>query len=130
MIDAVIDQSAATRTDQLLAAVPAALRVRARVLLSDPRQGGRGLRAFLALVEADGRPLPGDLPGELVAVYLEDADAEPLYDCERCGLPVPVRAGRRCGHEAAVDRVYFAACPCCGGRTGRHAYWSRPAAGW
>lgn len=114
--------------DRLLAAVPAAYRTRARAVLSDPRQGGRGLRAWLALVEIDGRPLPGDLPGELVAVYLDDDDAEPLYDCECCGLPVPVRAGRRCGHEAAVDRVYFPACPCCGGKTGRYAYWSRPAA--
>jgi hypothetical protein len=114
--------------DRLLAAVPAAYRPRARALLTDPWQGGRGLRAWLAILETDGRPLPDELPEELVSVYLDDDDAEPLYDCECCGLPVPVRAARRCGHEAAVERVYFPACPCCGGRTGRHAYWSRPAA--
>ena len=92
-------------------------------------RGGRGLRSWLALLEIDGRPLPASLPGELVDVYLLDDDAEPLHDCERCGVPVPVRAGRHCGHEAAVERAYFPACPCCGGRTGRHAYWSRPPAG-
>lgn len=111
--------------DRLLAAIPAAHRPLARTLLTSPRLGGRGLRAWLAILDADDRPLPGDLPRELVEVYLLDDEAEPLYDCEDCGLPVPVRAGRRCGHEAAVDRVYFPTCPVCGGRTGRHAYWSR-----
>jgi hypothetical protein len=110
--------------DRLLSAVPAAYRPLARTLLTDPRCGGRGLRAWLAILDTDDRPCPDELPGELVAVYLEDEDAEPLHDCERCGLPVPVRAGRRCGHEAAVERVYFPACPRCGGKTGRFAYWS------
>jgi hypothetical protein len=115
--------------DRLLAAVPAGRRADIRVTLLDPRRGGHGLRSWLAIIETDGRPLPAALPRELVEVYLADDDAEPLHDCERCGLPVPVRAGRRCGHEAAVEREYFPACPCCGGRTGRHAYWAaRPAA--
>lgn len=120
------DTTPATVT-RLLAAVPPAYRVKARALITDPRQGGRGLRAWLAILDTEGRPLPDELPEELVNVYLSDDDAEPLFDCEHCGMPVPVRAARRCGHEAAVDRVYFTTCPCCGGRTGRHAYWSRQA---
>jgi hypothetical protein len=113
---------------RLLAAVPPGLRSLARDLLTHPSHGGRGLRAWLAMLDvldADDRPMPRHLPGELVEVYLHDDEAEPLHDCERCGLPVPVRAARRCGHEAAVEREYFPACPHCGGRTGRHAYWSR-----
>jgi hypothetical protein len=110
---------------QLLSAIPAGQRGRARTLLTDPRCGGRGLRALVALLDADPRALPDALPAELVEVYLRDDEAEPLHDCERCGLPVPVHAGRRCGHEASVDREYFPTCPRCGGRTGRFAFWSR-----
>ena len=113
--------------NRFLAAVPAPHRPLARVLLGSPRHGGRGLRAWLAIQEIEGRPLPADdVPGELVEVYLRDDEAEPLHDCERCGLHVPVRVSRRCGHEASVDRVYFPSCPRCGGRTGRFAYWSSP----
>lgn len=119
--------TAPTSLDRLLACVPAAHRPLTRQLLTDPRCGGRGLRAWLALLEADHPPLADELPAALVEVYLRDDDAEPLHDCERCGLAVPVRAGRRCGHEAAVEREYFPACPKCGGRTGRFAYWSRRA---
>lgn len=107
-----------------LAAVHDGQRVRVRVALTNPRCGGRGLRAMLALLDNAPQALPEAFPVELVEVYLRDDDAEPLHDCERCGLPVPVRAGRRCGHEASVDREYFPACPCCGGRTGRFAFWS------
>lgn len=109
----------------LLAAVPHAQRAPTLQLLTDPRRGGRGLRAWLTLLDANGSPLPAALPDELIAVYLHDEEAEPLHDCEACGLAVPVRAGRRCGHEATIEWMYFPACPCCGGRTGRHAYWSR-----
>jgi len=113
--------------DRLMAALPSTHRKRALVVMTSPRLGGRGLRAWVALLDADDRPLPGSLPSHLVDVYLEDSEAEPLHDCERCGLTVPVRAARRCGHEATVERVYFPQCPHCGGRTGRHAYWSRTA---
>lgn len=121
------DRPESDRADErLLAAVPASLRPTVRTLLTNPRQGGRGLRAWVGLIEADPRPLPTALPGELLDVYLSDADAEPLHDCADCGLPVPVRAGRRVGHEPTCDRVYFVVCPNCGGRTGPHAFWSRP----
>lgn len=113
-----------TAVAQFLAAVPVTQRTRVRTLLTDPRSGGRGLRALLAMLDTDPRDLPEALPTELVEVYLSDDEAEPLHDCEACGLPVPVHAGRRCGHEASVDREYFPNCPHCGGRTGRHAFWS------
>ncbi len=114
--------------DRLLAAVPEGVRAVVRVRLVDPRRGGRGLRAWLGLLATGGRDLPPALPAALVEVYLRDDDAEPLHDCEACGLPVPVKAGRRCGHEPTPERVYFPSCPHCGGRTGRFAYWSRAVA--
>ena len=110
---------------RFLAAVPTGLRPNVRERLSSPRSGGRGLRAWLSLLEVDHPPLPGELPRELVEVYLADDEAEPLHDCERCGLPVPVRCGRRVGREPVAEREYFPACPHCGGRTGRYAFWSR-----
>src|SRR4051812_46053692 len=106
---AVVDREELTGAEgRLLSAVPAYLRNRVRAALSNPRIGGRGLRAWLAMIENDDRPLPDALSGDLVKVYLSDTEAEPLYDCEECGLPVPVRAGRRGGHEPSCDRVYFA----------------------
>ena len=118
------DFVAADSINRLLAAVPAGHRRRVEVVLSDRRNGGGGLRAMLNLIHTDQRPVPDVLPAELIEIYLTDDEAEPLHDCERCGLPVPVHAGRHCGHEATVEREYFPACPCCGGRTGRYAYWS------
>jgi hypothetical protein len=114
-----------TAGERLLSAVPPARRPLARRLLSDPRCGGHGLRAWVSQLDALALSLPATLPSELVEVYLADDDAEPLHDCEGCGLAVPVRVARRCGHEAAVEREYFPVCPCCGGKTGRFAYWSR-----
>jgi hypothetical protein len=111
--------------DRLLAAMPASLQARVRAVLANPRLGGRGLRAWLALLETEDRPLPEALPAELVEVYLKDTEAEPLHDRESCGLPVPVRAGWRAGHEPSADRVYFPVCPHCGGRTGPYAFWAR-----
>jgi len=126
-INPAADQDETAAVERLLAAVPARQRALVRTLLTNPRYGGRGLRAWLGLMAADDRPLPAALPQELVEVYLRDAEAEPLHDCEACGLAVPVRAGWRSGHEPSCDRVYFPACPHCGGRTGPHAFWSRTA---
>ena len=111
--------------ERFLSVVPVKVRDEVRRLLLSPCEGGRGLRQWLSLLEIEQRPLPRQLPIDLIEVYLNDDDAEPLHDCERCGLPVPVHAGRRCGHEASVDREYFPTCPHCGGRTGRFAFWSR-----
>ncbi len=110
--------------ERLLLAVAPARRPLARKLITDPWCGGHGLRAWLAMLDAGYNPSPSRVPSEVVEVYLKDDDAEPLHDCEKCGLAVPVRVARRHGHEAAIEREYFPTCPCCGGRTGRHAYWS------
>jgi hypothetical protein len=102
-----------------------ARRLRQRLL------GGAGLRAWLrALVWTDAPP-PARLPPALIDVYLRDPLALPLHDCAECGTAVPVRPGRRGDAEAEPERVYFPACPCCGGKTGLYAYWSgkRRAAG-
>lgn len=112
----------------LLAAVDERLRERVEAVLANPRRGGRGLRAWVAALAADPRPLPDAIPASLVEVYLTDAEAMPLHDCGDCGLAVPVRPHWRAGHEAPPEHVYFAACPHCGGRTGRHAFWARAAA--
>ena len=78
------------------------LRTRLRAALADPNVGGRGLRAWLARVEIEDRPFPAGLPEDLFAVYLSDAKAEPLYDCEQCGLPFPVRAAAGPGMSRRV----------------------------
>lgn len=111
---------------RFLAAMPNGLRPDVESLLANPRQGGRGLRAWLSLLTVDHPPLPAQLPSNLVEVYLTDDEAEPLHDCETCGLAVPVRCGRRASREPVAEREYFPACPQCGGRTGRFAFWSRP----
>jgi len=124
----VVDREFAPQTveDELLAAIAYGLRSTVQKLLKTPRCGGRGLRAWLALMETGGRPLRGRLPDGLIEIYLQDDDAEPLHDCEDCGLPVPVHVGRHVGNEPVVERIYFPTCPLCGGRTGRYAFWSRP----
>jgi hypothetical protein len=109
---------------RFLSVVPMKLRDDVRRLLTNPCEGGRGLRHWLSLLEIEPRPMPRQLPIDLVEVYLEDDDAEPLHDCESCGFFVPVRVSRRLGHEPAVERVYYSECPNCGGRTGRFAFWA------
>ena len=129
-VDCRVSRSSMTDTvNWLLSALPPDRRGVTLVLLTDPRRGGRGLRTWLTLLDAcPPNLLPAAVPAELIDVYLGDEEAEPLHDCERCGLAVPVRAGRRCGHEATIERVYFPTCPACGGRTGQHAYRSRATA--
>jgi hypothetical protein len=121
------DLGSTSAEERFLAAVPIELRRDVWTLLTTPRRGGRGLRAWLSLLEVDHPVLPSELPSELIEVYLHDHEAEPLHDCESCGLAVPVRCGRRLGREPVAERVYFPTCPSCGGRTGRYAFWSRSA---
>jgi hypothetical protein len=110
---------------RFLSAVPQVFRNRVRDALCNPKLGGRGLRAWLAITDVEERTLPNRISIDLINIYLSDSEAEPLHDCEECGVPIPVKAGRRAGHEPSCDRVYFTACPQCGGRTGPHAFWSR-----
>src|SRR5215207_7788138 len=92
------DPESITVQQEFLAAIPQSLRPNVRTLLYSPRCGGRGLRAWLSHIEAGRNPPLGEYPPELIEVYLSDDDAEPLHDCEICGLAVPVRCGRRLGH--------------------------------
>lgn len=110
--------------ERFLAAVESAQRAAVAEVLHRPRCGGRGLRAWLRLIADQGRPLPPTIPAQLVAVYLTDGDAVPLHDCGRCGLAVPVRPRWQDGHEPPPERIYFPACPHCGGPTGKYAYWA------
>jgi|SRR5579884_1542082 len=112
----------------LLAAVAPAQRPLVAALLRQPLRGGRGLRMWLRLLATQGPPLPPSLPEVLIHVYLNDPEAVPLHDCAGCGLAVPVRPGWL-GYEGEPQRVYFPACPHCGGHTGLHAYWSNPGRG-
>lgn len=110
--------------EEFLERVDSAQRAAAATLLLEPRQGGRGLRSWLRRLHVDERPLPMSLPHDLVQVYLDHSEVEPLYDCADCGLAIPVEVGWQ-RSEALPLIVYFETCPCCGGQTGLHAYWSR-----
>jgi hypothetical protein len=94
-------------------------------LLHDLHSGGAGLRQWVSSIAYRDSILPEQLPVELIEVYLRDAEAYPLHDCEDCGVSVPVRPSRLYGMEGEPEQVYFPTCPCCGGRTGWYAYWSR-----
>ena len=97
--------------DRLLAAVPDGAAVRRPALLDRPA-ARRPRAAGLAPARWSAtRPLARPLPDELVEVYLTDDEAEPLHDCAECGLPVPVRAGRRGGHEPTCERVVLPGLP-------------------
>lgn len=111
--------------DQFLAAIDPRQSAAVAELLRQPRRGGLGLRMWLRDLVTQGRPIPATLPARLIQVYLDDAEAVPLHDCADCGLAVPVHPGCH-GYEEEPERVYFAACPCCGGATGLYAYWSNP----
>ena len=126
LTDPVRETSLASDTEsRFLAAVPVRLRPRVHAALVNPRIGGRGLRAWLAKISRSESPCPHAMPLALVDVYLTHPDAEPLHDCEQCGLAVPVRVSHRAGHEVIGEASYFPTCPCCGGQTGPHAYCAR-----
>jgi hypothetical protein len=61
---------------------------------------------------------PLTLPTEVAAVYADDDDARPMYDCERCGYRVPFRMPIR----GQAPYRYFDHCPLCGGQTGANNY--------
>jgi hypothetical protein len=51
------------------------------------------------------------MPAEVLDVFVEDAEAVPLHECQGCGLELPVRPGRQGGAEPVR---YFDNCPLCG----------------
>ncbi len=95
-------------------------------VLGHPQVGGRGLRLWLHRLEVDYRPLPHRLPCDLVQVYLDCNEAEPLHDCAGCGIAIPVNPNLF-SIDGDPDRVYFSECPSCGSATGLHAYWTHSA---
>jgi hypothetical protein len=111
------------------AAVPQCIRGSVERALHGLHGGGSGLRAWVSSVAWRGGKLPQEIPQQLVQVYLDDPEAAPLYDCESCGVAIPVRPNRIEGVEAEPELTYFTTCPCCGGRTGLYLYVSRQAEG-
>lgn len=117
-----------TARTRFLERIDGGQRERVSLLLQQPKQGGRGLRLWVHRVETEECPLPETLPASLVQVYLDRPDAIPLHDCEECGIAIPVETNWH-GDEEEPQQLFFTACPCCGGRTGLHAYWSRKTSG-
>lgn len=109
---------------QLLAAVSDELRPTVEALLHRLHGGGSGLREWVSAIAWRGAVCPTQVPVGLIEIYLTDPEAAPLYDCESCGLAIPVRPSRF-DIEQEPEIVYFVHCPACGGRTGPYFYWSR-----
>ena len=107
----------------LLEAVDIELRSAVDRLLSRPRFGGAGLRCWAERIAAGATVAPERVPVEIVRVYLDHSEAMPHHDCGGCGIAIPVIPSRHDG-EDTPDRVFFEACPSCGGRTGPYLYWA------
>jgi hypothetical protein len=93
--------------------------------LAHPNNGGSGLRDWVAGIAWRGAMLPEQIPESIIRIYLSDSEAAPLFDCEGCGMLIPVRPSRFDGWEGEPDEVYFATCPSCKSRTGQHLYFTR-----
>lgn len=89
--------------------------------------GHSGLRRWVDAITSQRALLPNKIPPAVIDVYLQDPEAAPLYECEECGLAVPVRPNRLLGPDAEPDKVYFPECPACGGQTGYYVYRTRDA---
>lgn len=87
--------------------------------------GNTGLRSWIDAIVGQGALLPTKIPPAVIDVYLQDPEAWPLYECEECGLAVPVRPNRVLGPDAEPEKVYFPECPACGGKTGYYLYRTR-----
>lgn len=111
--------------EQFLASVPTHLQERVEWALHNLHSGGTGLRNWVSAIAWRGGKLPEHVPSEIIDVYMCDEEAKPLYDCESCGMAIPVRASRTATIEDEPEYVYFKACPACGGRTGLYLYFSR-----
>jgi hypothetical protein len=112
-------------SEQFLKAVTPSKRKHVAALLHRVHNGGGGIRGWVSAIAWRGAVLPPQIPDEVINVYLSDSEAAPLHDCEGCGLAIPIRPSRLYGLEGEPERVYFAACPACGSRTGQHMYFTR-----
>lgn len=111
--------------ERFLNAVSARQRDSVAARLRQLNNGGSGLRDWVAAIAWRGALLPERIPEALVQVYLADPQAAPLYDCEGCGLLIPVRPSCFDGWDGEPDEVYFATCPACESRTGQYLYFTR-----
>jgi hypothetical protein len=109
---------------RFLRAVAPAQREQVAHLLQQPNNGGSGLREWVSAMAWRRVALPEQIPLDLVDVYLKDPEAVPLFDCESCGLPVPIRPSRLYGLDGDPDEVYFPNCPLCGSRTGLYFHFT------
>jgi hypothetical protein len=107
---------------RFLAAVDPELRPAVAALLRHLPERSAGLHTWLCCLAWGKAFLPVRLPREVIQVYLDDPEAAPLYECRDCRLDLPVRPGRRWALADPPERIYFPACPACGGATG----WCRP----
>jgi hypothetical protein len=110
---------------RFLEAVSARQRDQVAWLLSHPNNGGSGLREWVAAIAMRGAMLPTAIPEAVIHVYLNDPEALPLYDCESCGLAIPVRPSHIYGLDGEPDEVHFTTCPACGARTGLFMHFTR-----
>jgi len=111
--------------ERFLAAVADDQRADVEQCLNDLGARGTGLRTWLAAIAWRGGVLPQCLPCELVQVYLDDAEARPLHECEACGLLIPIQPARRRGGSVIPLSSYFSNCPACDGGTGWYVFRSK-----
>lgn len=107
---------------RFLTAVAAEQRETVEPLLAHRGDTPVGLRRWLEAIALRATAMPERIPMALIDVYLRDPEAAPLYQCEECGLAVPVRPNRALGPDAEPEQVYFPRCPVCGGQTGYCLY--------
>lgn len=110
---------------RFLAAIGPEQREAVEPLVQQLHYGNSGLRTWIDAIVSQGAVLPNRIPPAVIDVYLHDPEAVPLYECEECGLAVPVRPNRALGPDAEPEQVYFPECPACGGRTGYYLYRTR-----
>jgi hypothetical protein len=120
---------AAVDEDQRVAVVEALFK-----FLKGEQELGRGFWVWaFFLAPPSGHPLPERVPPAVIEIYLQDPRATPsLFDCEDCGLLVPIRPPVIDDRSFGPDRVfrgavekevrYFQTCPHYGGRIAWQGY--------
>jgi hypothetical protein len=112
--------------ERFLASVAEEQREAVLLRLAHLNIGGSGLRDWVSAIACRGAVLPERIPEVVIAVYLRDSEAAPLFDCEGCGILIPVRPSRLLdGWDGEPDEVYFQTCPVCASRIGHHLHFSR-----
>src|SRR4051794_30592504 len=93
--------------EEFLAAIHPRQRVAVEQMLKRPNCGGQSLRNWLRAIVSQNRKVHSKFPRELIEVYLRDSEAEPVHDCSRCGLMVPVHVDRHHDPDGETGRSYF-----------------------